>query len=152
VDRAALDAALDLGVPCGGYCPRGRKAEDGVIPAKYPLQSLPSANYRDRTLKNLLKADATLIFYNAKLTGGTRLTADLCREHRRPFLAIDAGVHTRQQATESGFEFMIGNSVRMLNVAGPRKSQWPEGYGYVYEVMQSVLKLWQSISHEHSCD
>lgn len=140
VDRAALDVALDLEMPCGGYCPRGRKAEDGVIPQQYPLQSLSSANYRDRTLKNLLEADATLIFHNGKLTWGTRLTVDMCREYCKPYQTIDASVRIRQQAVELSLMFIDANHFRTVNVAGPRKSQWPEGYNYVYEVLHSVLK------------
>ena len=45
VDRGALDAALDLGIPCGGWCPRGRPAEDGRVPERYPLQETASADY-----------------------------------------------------------------------------------------------------------
>ncbi len=143
MDRAALNVALDLGLPCGGYCPRGRKAEDGVIPQHYPLQSLPTANYRDRTLKNLLEADATLIFFKGKLTGGTLLTATMCREHQKQCIAIDADLNNGQQATELGLMFIVANCFHIINVAGPRKSHWPEGYKYVYEILQSMLKQWQ---------
>ena len=38
VDRVALDVSLELGIPCGGWCPKGRKAEDGPIPERYPLE------------------------------------------------------------------------------------------------------------------
>ncbi|HID23542.1 MAG TPA: hypothetical protein EYP14_14255, partial [Planctomycetaceae bacterium] len=48
VDRAALDAALDVGFPCGGWCPRGRLAEDGPVPDRYPLDETPSAKYAER--------------------------------------------------------------------------------------------------------
>jgi hypothetical protein len=34
-DRAALDWAISRGVPHGGWCAKGRKAEDGPIPARY---------------------------------------------------------------------------------------------------------------------
>ena len=69
VDRAALDAALDLGLPCGGYCPSGRKAEDGTIAEKYPLQCLASPHYKDRTLKNVISADGTLIIFTPPWLG-----------------------------------------------------------------------------------
>ena len=57
VDRGALDAALDLGIPCGGWCPQGRQAEDGIIPARYPLTELSGAGYDRRTRKNVEDSD-----------------------------------------------------------------------------------------------
>jgi hypothetical protein len=141
VDRAALDAAMDLGLPCGGYCPKGRKAEDGMIPEKYPLQSVSSANYRVRTQKNILEADATLIIFKTLLQGGTRLTVDLCRKHHKPLITIDADAVNLQKAVESLLQFIESNPFCVINVAGPRKSQWPEGYDYAYEAIYTVLKL-----------
>jgi hypothetical protein len=73
VDRAALDAALALGVNAGGWCPEGRLAEDGVIPDIYPLKELPMAGYRQRTKKNVIDSDGTLIIYFGFPTGGTEL-------------------------------------------------------------------------------
>lgn len=139
VDRAALDAALELDFPCGGCCPAGRKAEDGVIPEKYPLQCLPSANYKNRTRQNLLDADVTLIFFNKQVKGGTRLTVDTCGKHHKPFITINADATTQPQAVELILEFISRNSVGIINVAGPRKSQWLEGYDYAYQVMHAVL-------------
>jgi hypothetical protein len=140
VDRAALDVALDLGLPCGGYCPLGRAAEDGIIPDKYPLQSLLSGNYPDRTLKNVLEADATLIIFNKQLKGGTWLTADMCRNHHKPMMTIDAASQDRHEAVELSLKFIVDNQFGILNVAGPRRSQWPEGYGYAYDVLNIVLQ------------
>ena len=60
MDRAALDAALALGLPCGGWCPRGRLAEDGPIDPRYPLRETPSGDYRQRTEWNGRDADGTL--------------------------------------------------------------------------------------------
>jgi hypothetical protein len=146
VDRAALDAALDLGLPCGGYCPLGRKAEDGMIPEKYPLQSLPSANYKVRTLKNVLEADATLIIYHKHLKGGTRLTAAMCRNHHKPMMTIDAASQPKKQAIESILKFIVSNHFGIVNVAGPRHSQWPEGYDFVYDVLNAVVQRVQRLA------
>ena len=76
VDRAALDAALALGIPCGGWCPKGRKAEDGAIPERYPVAETESAAYEERTRLNVGDADATLILASGPLYGGTGLTAE----------------------------------------------------------------------------
>jgi hypothetical protein len=82
VDRGALDAALRVGFPCGGWCPQDRKAEDGPIPDRYPLVVLPGAGYRQRTLKNVKDSDGTVIIYANTLSGGTKLTRDFCQRER----------------------------------------------------------------------
>jgi hypothetical protein len=53
VDRAALDVALELELPCGGWCPKGRRAEDGRIPDRYPMEEASSPDYRVRTELNV---------------------------------------------------------------------------------------------------
>ena len=92
VDRGALDAALDADFPCGGSCPAERVAEDGAIPARYPVTPLPDGGYRERTLQNVLDSDGTVLICNRVLSGGTRLTRDFCQQHARPYLVIDASL------------------------------------------------------------
>jgi len=77
VDRGALDAALAAGFACGGWCPGDRRAEDGVIPQKYPMTVLPGGSYRQRTLQNVIDSDGTAILVYGSLSGGTLLTRDL---------------------------------------------------------------------------
>lgn len=82
VDRAALDAALQLGIPCGGWCPKGRKAKDGPIPDRYPLKETESGSYPVRTEMNVRDSDGTLILTWGRPTGGTALTVRLARRHK----------------------------------------------------------------------
>src|SRR3954469_2807331 len=89
VDRAALNVALELRLPCGGYCPRGRRAKDGPIPDRYPLTELPSPDYADRTRKNVAASTATLILHAGPITGGTRLTLDVCNDLAKPARTVD---------------------------------------------------------------
>lgn len=140
VDRAALDAALHHRFPCGGHCPKGRKAEDGVIPGHYPLTEHASADYAKRTLANILDSHGTLIIYTQALKGGTALTADYCRQHARPLILIDAQRQHSEQAAGLALEFFRKSGVRCLNVAGPRHSQWPAGYDYTYRCMDHILR------------
>jgi hypothetical protein len=90
VDRAALDAALERGFPCGGSCPESRAAEDGTIPARYPLTPLAGAGFSERTLQNVLDGDGTVIFSHGATSGGTRLTLEVCQRQQKTFLVIDA--------------------------------------------------------------
>src|ERR1700727_1579159 len=85
VDRGALDAALEAQFPCGGWCPADRAAEDGPIPAHYPLKLLALGGYSERTRQNVLDSDGTAIMYRSTLTGGTLLTRNLCRRAGKPY-------------------------------------------------------------------
>jgi hypothetical protein len=142
VDRGALDAALALGFPCGGWCPAGRLAEDGVIPALYPVQELPGGSYRHRTLRNVRDSDGTAILYRRDLTGGTRLTAGFCVRERKAHLLIDAVRTTPERAAEQLAAFVVRKGIRTLNVAGPRQSGWAGARDYSYAVIGRLLRCW----------
>ena len=121
VDRAALDVALRLRIDHGGWCPRGRLAEDGTIPARYRLRETPSAEYRFRTEQNVLDSDGTLILFRRSLTGGTLLTRRLVKRHGRPLMLVDlAGKPAR--SPEEVFRWLREHAIGVLNVAGPRES------------------------------
>ena len=92
VDQAALDVAIDLGIPHGGWIPKGRKTEDGILPAKYQLQEMPTSSYPKRTEKNVLNSGGTLIICHGKLTGGSALTRKMAKKHDRPWLHADMDV------------------------------------------------------------
>ncbi|MBM4070460.1 MAG: molybdenum cofactor carrier [Planctomycetes bacterium] len=122
VDRAALDVALALGIPCGGWCPKGRRAEDGAIPEQYPLHEAASSRYPERTALNVQDADATLILTRGKPDRGTALTRDLARRHGKPWLVVDLEKPVRPAAVA---KWVRENDVVTLNVAGPRLSSAP---------------------------
>lgn len=91
VDRGALDAAIELRVECGGWCPAGRMAEDGIIPNRYPVIELANAGYAARTTRNVTDADGTLVILVGDPVGGTRETIGCCIEMQKPYLTIDCG-------------------------------------------------------------
>jgi hypothetical protein len=140
VDRAALDAALAAGAACGGWCPEGRKAEDGPIPARYPLQELPGAGYLPRTRKNVEDSDATLIVTFGPVTGGTAQTVEFCRDLAKPLLLIDGALNAVEESAPRVMDFIREHGVRRLNVAGPRASGERRGYGYAFELVRTVLE------------
>lgn len=140
VDRAALDAALDAGLPCGGWCPAGRRAEDGAIPERYPLRETESENYRARTRLNVHAADVTLILTRDAPTGGTLFTLELARELGRPHLVIDlAGGGDAEAVAKAIRGWLEGLTYRTLNVAGPRESGCPGIYGQARAVLDELF-------------
>jgi hypothetical protein len=139
VDRAALDFAIQSGINHGGWCPRGRLAEDGVIPPIYRLRETDSAEYDERTEKNVLDSDATLIVARAgELSGGTAFTKSRAEQHGRPLLVIFERDGVPQGAATLS-KFLKQNKVRTLNVAGPRESQAPGLGKFVRELLEAAL-------------
>lgn len=140
VDRAALDAALGLNVPCGGWCPKGRRAEDGVISAHYPLRETDSPAYAQRTALNVADSDGTLILTTGAVRGGTALTVELARKKGRPCLV--ARLEDRLPVREI-VDWLHENAIAVLNVAGPRESQHPGIYKQARESMERVLRAYR---------
>ena len=139
VDRAALDAALDAGAPCGGWCPPGRVAEDGTIALRYPLRELPTGGYRERTHANVRDSDGTLVIHCGELEGGTAQTVGFCVAHGKPYQLIDSHALPAEAAAGHVREFVARHRIAVLNVGGPRASKQPAIYAYARTVMTLVL-------------
>ena len=122
VDRAALDAALERNFPCGGFCPKGRRAEDGVIDDKYPLRETPDSEYAERTESNVRESDGTLIIASGPLSGGTALTQQLAAQHVKPCLVVEPDDLKARQLI---IEWLEKHAIATLNIAGPRESNCP---------------------------
>ena len=137
VDRAALDAALDCDVPVGGWCPKGRRAEDGPIPDRYPLRETPTERYAQRTAWNVRDSDGTLILYADSLQGGTALTQDEAERRGRPCLVVSVG---DAEVLSTIIDWMQRHHICVLNVAGPRESEEPGIYEAAYAVVKSICE------------
>ena len=139
VDRAALDWALARGAECGGWCPKGRKAEDGPISRKYPLIETPSADYVQRTEWNVRDTRGTVIFsISLELAGGSKKTVEFAAKHSKPCLHL----HARQSnAAQALRQFIAGNEILTLNVAGPRASEEPEVEKFVNSVLEEAFPV-----------
>ncbi|HLD13464.1 MAG TPA: putative molybdenum carrier protein [Burkholderiales bacterium] len=125
VDRAALDVAIELGLARGGWCPKGRRAEDGAIASHYPLQETASTDYRERTRRNVRHADGTLIVTADELRGGTALTRALAEKLRKPCLVVDP---TQRTSVRQARAWITTHGIHILNVAGPLESGQPGIY------------------------
>jgi hypothetical protein len=162
VDRAALDVALKYGIKCGGWCPAGRLDEFGRIPDRYPLQEVELGNkegrseyrpggletaapwetryiFAQRTAANVRDSDGTTIIYYDQLRGGTAYTVECCRHLERSYELIKASQISTEDAAKLIANFVHKHKIEILNVAGPRQSEWPEGYDYAFRALETFL-------------
>ena len=138
VDRAALDVALELGIPCGGWCPKGRRAEDGPIPPQYPLRETPSEDYAQRTEWNVRDSDGTLILCEGVLSGGTAQTAAMAKRLNKPHLILDL---THQPLPSTVLAWLTPSRIAVVNVAGPRESKCPGIYARARPFLRDTFRL-----------
>ncbi len=139
-DQGGLEAAARLGIPTGGFMPRGFRTEAGPRPdlaARFGLVEAKTAHYAERTRRNVLLADGTVVF-GAAGSPGSMLTIRLCREHRRPCLELPLSL-TVEEAVEMLRRWLTEHAVGTLNVAGNRESAVPGVGAHVTRVLLQAL-------------
>ena len=138
-DRAGLDFALAHAIPHGGWCPKGRLAEDGTISQGYKLEETPTAYPDQRTEWNVRDSDGTAIFsVAADLNGGSKLTAVLAQKQGKPCLHISAGDSSSPE--DALVRFVQRNKIRVLNIAGPRASEEPAVDKFVRRTLEKAFE------------
>lgn len=137
VDRAALDFAIEAGIPHGGWCPLKRKAEDGIIGYQYILKETSAADYSIRTKLNVRDSDGTLILNVNKLEGGTLLTVQLAKNMGKPCLIVDLD---NIPGKKTILRWLTTHKIRILNIAGPRESKRPGIYDQTRKTLPGLLK------------
>ena len=146
-DRAALDAAMKAKFQIGGWVPAGRSAEDGVISLRYPnLIETPSSDVAERTRKNVLDSDATLIVSHGPIAGGTKLTMNYANEIGRPLKLVDLGQTSEGIAVEDIRSWLETSGISTLNVAGPRASEDPGIYDAVFQLITRLLTVHERLA------
>lgn len=156
VDQAALETALKLGLPYGGWCPKGRLAENGTIPPKYSLTETESNDYSVRTKLNIRDSDGTLILTPRNIediTDGTLLTIQEVKEKKKPFLIINLSKNPDPEI-ELIVQWSRKNNIKVLNIAGPRESQSPGINQLSLQFLEKALAALLSLNNDRSihCD
>jgi hypothetical protein len=140
-DQAALDAAIKLGIPHGGWIPKGRITEDGPLSDKYNLIEMPTDSYSERTKKNIRESDGTLIMSHGRLTGGSEYTEKWAIKYDKPIVHIDLTSITPFDAAVQINDWIVENDIKVMNIAGPRASLDSKIYQSVLDIIESVLFL-----------
>jgi hypothetical protein len=139
VDRAALDAAIRMGIPHGGWIPKGRLTEEGPLPERYKLDELSTDSYPERTEKNVMDSDGTLIISNGAPQGGTDYTRKMALRHGKQMLHIDLSLHSNPlDAASLVSSWLQMSRIETLNVAGPRASKDPDIYGAALALLTHI--------------
>jgi Circularly permutated YpsA SLOG family len=139
VDRAALDVALKHRIACGGWCPEGRLDEEGKIPDRYPMTELKKGGPDERTALNVYDSDGTIVIYFHELSGGTAYTVGCCIEQQQPHRLIDAAKYSPEDAATLMVAFVVDHDIEILNIAGPRASEWAGAYDYALRAVDVLL-------------
>lgn len=138
-DQAALDAAIEMGIPHGGWVPLGRLTEKGRLPSRYKMREIKAIDYDQRTELNVMDSDGTLLFGKGTLKGGSALTKKLAKKHLKPCLHVDIDETSRYRAVEIIKSWLDVRKIKILNVAGPRESECSGIYDHVLDILKSVL-------------
>ena len=136
VDRAALDIAIELGIPCGGWIPKERRAEDGPLPPRYPVRETDSRGYAQRTRRNVRDSDGTLIVTRGTPTGGTATTIVCAEMLNRPYHVVDLESNVDLVEIQT---WLRTGAISVLNVAGPRESSAPGIYTEASDLLRRLL-------------
>lgn len=147
-DQGALDAAIKLDIPHGGWIPKGRLTEDGELPQKYKLKEMSTASYPKRTEQNVKDSDGTLILTHGKLTGGSKLTKEFAVKNGKAFLHIDLNHTIPFNASREIINWIREHDIRILNVAGTRASENPRIHDAAMDIIEAVCYLGLMDSHK----
>jgi hypothetical protein len=140
-DLAALDFAIKYSLPHGGWISKGRKAEAKPLPDKYQLQEIPTASFAERTEKNILESEGTLIFSRGTPTGGTAYTLQMAKKHKRPCRHIDVHLGLSFDNASLIVSWIEAHKIEVLNIEGPRESEVPDIYEEVFRILEMAYKI-----------
>jgi hypothetical protein len=140
-DQAALDVAIKLGIPHGGWIPKGRLTENGPLEGKYQLQEIDSTSYNKRTEQNVIDSDGTLIISHGTLTGGSEFTREMAIQHNRPWLHVDLNKSIAFHAAQEISSWIKEHKIGVLNVAGPRASKNKKIYKAAADILEAAFYL-----------
>jgi hypothetical protein len=140
-EQAALDVAIKMEIPHGGWIQKGRKTQRGILPEKYQLKEMSVAGFKERIEQNIMDSDGTVIFSHGNLTGGSDYGYEMAEKHNRPCLHIDLNETPLSMAPSTINTWIIENNIEVLNVTGSRASEDPKIYKDTMTVVEGTILL-----------
>lgn len=151
-DQAALDVAIKLGIPHGGWIQKGRKTQSGILPEKYRLKEMPTASFKERIEQNVKDSDGSLIISHGKPTGSSDYSRKMALKYKRHLLHIDPSQRNTRQSAELINSWIALHNIENLNVSGSRTSEDPNIYKVTMDILEKAYyldsKQYKSIAHE----
>ncbi|MGB5054217.1 MAG: putative molybdenum carrier protein, partial [Nitrospirales bacterium] len=119
------------------WVPKGRTAEDGVIPSHYPnLIETDSEDPNIRTELNVRDSDATILITRGAPTGGSAFTVEVAMRLGKPVFHVDLNRESMDQVVPQVCRWLQDLYPEILNVAGSRASEDRE----IYDLTKAVLE------------
>jgi hypothetical protein len=139
--QAALDAAMKWDIPHGGWVPKGRKTEHGPLLSIYQLKEMPTGSYPERTEKNVIDSDGTLIITHGELNGESEYTLEMTKKHDRPYFHADLTIHSSFATAQAIYSWIKVHNVESLNIAGSKASKDLHIYRAALKILEIVFHL-----------
>ncbi len=139
--RAALDVAINLSIPYGGWTPKGRLTEDGSLPDAYQLNEMPTSSFAKGIQQNIADSDGTLILTRGDPADGAEIAIKIARKRKHPFLHVDLDATPALQTALLITEWINENRIEVLHVTGSRASKAPGIYESTLHILESVYHL-----------
>ena len=146
-ERAALDAAIKLNIPHGGWTYEGRKTDDGPLLEKYKLQEISNTSFSKRIEKNILDSGGTVIFTHGKLTIGLKMTEALATTHKRPCLHIDLNETPLYVAASTIRAWMIKHGTEIVYFTGLKIGKDSHIYSEVVKIIEGIYRMDTAENH-----
>lgn len=141
VELAALDIAIKLGIPYGGYTSRGKRNEAGPLPDIYDLKETLSLGFDEALEKNVTGSDGTLLISRGVKTAITQKAVQAALKHQRQFLHIDLKQYALFEAASLANAWMSQHQVGIVFVTGPSASEDEHIYHHTQKALETAFYL-----------
>ena len=139
--QAALDVAIKLGLPHGGWVPKGRITETGILPEKYKLKEMPTDNYSECIEQNIKDSKGTLIISYGKLTGDLDYARKVTLNYGNQLLGIDLNQTIPFKAASLVNDWVQLTHIHVLYVIGTKTSVFPDVWKHTAHIVEGALLL-----------
>jgi hypothetical protein len=135
-ERAAMEAALDCDISCGGALLSSH--EDSRLADLFFLTPL-SGDYAEKIAKNTELSEGTMLFYDRTMTEYTQAVQAYCQKNRIPCTGVDYSQVNTRYAVNEVRDLVLRNKISILHVTGSSAEDSPRAYPFVYNVISEVI-------------